>query len=113
MRDKLAESRGVNAAIVAVTLLFAACTEHELATVAPASLQPSTDPVPATSEENLANGRAVAVRITDRGPYVKGRVIDLPLAAALRLGVKDDGTAPVRINVIASAPPSPATATAP
>jgi hypothetical protein len=55
MRDKLAESRGVNAAIVAVTLLFAACTEHELATVAPASLQPSTDPVPATSEEYLAN----------------------------------------------------------
>jgi len=50
--------------------------------------------------ENLRNGRAVVVRINDRGPYVSGRVIDLTRAAARRLGIMDSGVAPVRITVI-------------
>ena len=51
---------------------------------------------------NLANGASVMVRINDRGPYVHGRVIDLSPAAASELGMKDDGVAPVRIEVYAS-----------
>jgi rare lipoprotein A len=47
---------------------------------------------------NLENGRQVEVRITDRGPYADGRAIDLSEAAAKRLGMVEDGTAPVRIT---------------
>jgi len=48
---------------------------------------------------NLANGRSVDVRINDRGPFAKGRVIDLSLGAARELGMVGPGTAPVRIEV--------------
>lgn len=47
---------------------------------------------------NLDNGRSVTVRINDRGPYVRGRVIDLSHAAARRLGMVKDGTTKVRIE---------------
>lgn len=50
---------------------------------------------------NLANGRTVTVTITDRGPYVEPRVIDLSRAAAERLGFLDDGLARVRLDVLA------------
>jgi rare lipoprotein A len=50
--------------------------------------------------ENRANGRVVWVRVNDRGPYAKGRVLDLSLAAAERLDMVRDGTAPVRIDVL-------------
>ena len=53
---------------------------------------------------NLKNGRAVEVRINDRGPHVPGRVIDLSFAAAQQLGVASGGTIPVRIRVL-SLPP--------
>jgi len=46
---------------------------------------------------NLANGRRTVVRVNDRGPFVKGRVIDLSYAAARQLDVVGPGTAPVRI----------------
>jgi peptidoglycan lytic transglycosylase len=49
---------------------------------------------------NLANGRAVEVRINDRGPFVGGRVIDLSYAAAHAIGMVGPGTAPVRIEVL-------------
>jgi rare lipoprotein A len=45
-------------------------------------------------------GRTVTVRINDRGPYGKGRIIDLSEAAARRLGILDEGVAPVVIEVI-------------
>lgn len=48
---------------------------------------------------NLENGRQVEVEINDRGPYAGGREIDLSKAAAEKLGILDDGTAPVRIEV--------------
>jgi rare lipoprotein A len=48
---------------------------------------------------NVANGSSVRVRINDRGPFVKGRVIDLSHAAAARLGMKRSGLARVRIEV--------------
>jgi rare lipoprotein A len=55
------------------------------------------------------NGRSTTVRITDRGPFVKGRIIDLSHAAAQELDMVVSGTAPVVVQVIAgktSAPPS-------
>ncbi len=49
---------------------------------------------------NLNNGRSVVVRINDRGPYIRGRVIDLSAAAARMLGLMRSGTAPVNIQVL-------------
>jgi rare lipoprotein A len=44
---------------------------------------------------NLANGREVAVRINDRGPHVRGRVIDLSRAAAQQIGLLTMGVATI------------------
>ena len=49
---------------------------------------------------NLDNGRKVEVEITDRGPYARGRIIDLSRAAAYRLGMVKRGTARVRVEPI-------------
>lgn len=49
---------------------------------------------------NLDNGRSVVVRVNDRGPFVKSRVIDLSYAAAKTLGYDDTGTASVRVEVL-------------
>ena len=49
---------------------------------------------------NLDNGRRIVVRINDRGPYKKGRVIDVTPAVAKRLGFKHDGLTRVRIDVV-------------
>ncbi len=48
---------------------------------------------------NKSTNKAVLVRINDRGPFVKGRVIDLSHMAAEKLGIKKDGTASVVIYV--------------
>jgi rare lipoprotein A len=50
--------------------------------------------------KNRNNGREAVVRINDRGPFVKGRIIDLSYAAAKQLGVDIAGTAPVRIEAL-------------
>ncbi|ADV46198.1 septal ring lytic transglycosylase RlpA family protein [Nitratifractor salsuginis] len=50
--------------------------------------------------ENRANGRSCVVRINDRGPFVKGRVIDCSYAAGKRLGLDRTGTAPVKLTVV-------------
>ena len=47
---------------------------------------------------NPANGNKVIVRVTDRGPYVKGRIIDLSLRAAKELGIYAQGIAPVIVE---------------
>jgi rare lipoprotein A len=49
---------------------------------------------------NTDNGHEAIVRINDRGPFVKGRIIDLSYAAAKKLGVDIVGTAPVRIEAL-------------
>jgi rare lipoprotein A len=49
---------------------------------------------------NLENGRMVVVRVTDRGPYAPGRIIDLSLAAARTLGMLERGVARVRLEVM-------------
>jgi rare lipoprotein A len=50
---------------------------------------------------NLENGKRVIVKINDRGPYKKGRIIDLSHAAAKSIGMLKDGTAKVKVEVIA------------
>ena len=57
---------------------------------------------------NLNNTKAVDVRITDRGPFIDGRIIDLSHAAARAIDLIGPGVAPVRIEVIRA----PAAATA-
>jgi rare lipoprotein A len=54
---------------------------------------------------NLTNGRLVEVRITDRGPFVEGRIIDVSLAAARELDMVRAGVVPVSLRVIE--PPGP------
>jgi rare lipoprotein A len=49
---------------------------------------------------NLRNGRQVNVRVTDRGPFVRGRIIDLSLAAAREIDMVSAGTERVRLKVI-------------
>jgi rare lipoprotein A len=49
---------------------------------------------------NLDNGRQVVVRINDRGPFVKDRIIDLSFAAAKELGMVGPGTAKVSLDVL-------------
>ncbi|WNG35346.1 septal ring lytic transglycosylase RlpA family protein [Archangium violaceum] len=46
---------------------------------------------------NMENGRSVEVRVNDRGPFVKGRVVDVSTAAAKKLGMLDKGLARVRL----------------
>lgn len=45
---------------------------------------------------NLASGRSISVKITDRGPFIKGRCIDLGIAGAKAIGM--DGLATVSVN---------------
>lgn len=49
---------------------------------------------------DLDNGRAVEVRINDRGPFIRGRIIDLSYAAAEALGMVGSGTANVRLEIL-------------
>ena len=49
---------------------------------------------------SLANNRSVLVRINDRGPFVKGRVIDLSLGAAKELQMVQSGLAKVKLEVV-------------
>jgi rare lipoprotein A len=49
---------------------------------------------------NTENGRSVTVVINDRGPFAKGRIIDVSAAAAQVLGIKHDGIALVRVEVM-------------
>ncbi len=61
---------------------------------------------------NLANNRQIEVRVNDRGPFAKGRIIDLSQEAARRLGFERQGTARVRVQFLRLAdaegkPPKP------
>jgi rare lipoprotein A len=53
---------------------------------------------------NLDNGRTLLVRVNDRGPYVRSRVIDVSRAAARYLGFETQGTARVRVHYAGPAP---------
>jgi rare lipoprotein A len=49
---------------------------------------------------NVANGRSVIVRVNDRGPFVRGRTVDVTSSAAERIGMIDQGVAKVKLDVI-------------
>ena len=51
---------------------------------------------------NLDNGRSVIVRIADRGPFIRGRIIDVSTAVAVTLGFREAGLAHVRIERISA-----------
>ena len=52
---------------------------------------------------NLANGKSVNVRVNDRGPFAKGREIDVSKAAAKELDMIDEGTATVSLVIVSDA----------
>ena len=49
---------------------------------------------------NLTNGKHVRVRINDRGPYVNGRILDLSQAAAVKLGMAQNGLSVIQLEVV-------------
>ncbi len=55
--------------------------------------------------ENLTNGKTTVVRINDRGPFAKGRIIDLSRKAASEIDMIGPGTARVRLRIIGAAEP--------
>ncbi len=57
---------------------------------------------------NLSNGKTIDVRVNDRGPFVRGRIIDLSYTAAKRIGIVGPGTG--RVRVVALGVPAPKTA---
>ncbi len=50
---------------------------------------------------NLENGKSIIARVNDRGPYVKNRIIDVSQKGAELLGYKNNGTAKVRVEILA------------
>jgi rare lipoprotein A len=55
---------------------------------------------------NLANGKHLHVRITDRGPYVNNRILDLSRGAAVQLGMMEGGLSHVRIQLVGERRPA-------
>ncbi len=49
---------------------------------------------------NTLNNKSITVRINDRGPYSKGRIIDLSRAAAQKIDMINSGVAPVRLQLV-------------
>jgi rare lipoprotein A len=54
---------------------------------------------------NAASGKSAVVRITDRGPFIEGRIIDLSQAAAKQIGLVQKGTGRVRVEVLKTPQP--------
>src|ERR1051325_4886866 len=64
-----------------------------------------TLPLPVYAQvTNLANGRTIVVRINDRGPYARDRVIDLSRRSAELLGFRANGSTDVRVRYLRRAP---------
>lgn len=65
-------------------------------------------PLGATAKvTNTENGRSVTVRVNDRGPYAKRRILDVSRRAAERLGFKHDGVAKVAVQPLQPLQPPP------
>lgn len=70
----------------------------------------TTLPIPSYARvTNPANGKSVIVRVNDRGPFHKERLIDLSYAAAHRLGIIGNGSGMVEVEAIDTRPPEQAT----
>jgi len=50
---------------------------------------------------NQSNGKSEIVTINDRGPFIRGRIIDLTIGSAERLGFRHRGVVPVKVEVLA------------
>lgn len=73
----------------------------------------TTLPIPSYARvTNLANGKAVVVRVNDRGPFIGDRLIDLSYTAAYKLGLLADGRGMVEVESLLPGDPSPATVAA-
>lgn len=60
-----------------------------------------TLPMPCTVRvTNLRNGRSCECRIADRGPFTRGRIIDVSTATARQIGMIGSGVAPVKVEVV-------------
>ncbi len=55
---------------------------------------------------NLSNDRSTTVRITDRGPFIENRIIDLSLAAAREIDMVAAGVTPVRVEILSGPDPT-------
>jgi rare lipoprotein A len=65
----------------------------------------TTMPLPSYARvTNLQNGKSIIVRVNDRGPYARGRVIDVSIGTAKALGFYGSGIAPVRVEYVGRAP---------
>lgn len=53
---------------------------------------------------NVRNGKSVKVTVNDRGPHVKGRIVDVSRKAANKLDLVDAGVVPVQLKVLKAAP---------
>ncbi len=51
---------------------------------------------------HLENKKSVVVKVIDRGPYIKGRIVDLSRAAASKIGLINDGVAQVKVELVSS-----------
>src|SRR5262249_5300635 len=73
-----------------------------------------TLPIPCYARiTNLSSGKSVIVRINDRGPFKRDRIVDVSYTAALKLGIVGQGQAKVQLDVVTPdevAPPTPAVA---
>jgi rare lipoprotein A len=49
---------------------------------------------------NVRSGRSVTVRVNDRGPFVRGRVVDVTSAAAKALGIVNEGVVKVTLDIV-------------
>src|SRR6202022_2325327 len=57
---------------------------------------------------NLTNGKSTVVRITDRGPFIENRIIDLSMAAAREIEAVGPGVVPIRLEVLGNGNPNTA-----
>ena len=66
-----------------------------------------TMPLPSYARvTNLSNGRSIVVRVNDRGPFVRGRIVDVSARVAKLLDFDRRGVAKVRVDYIGKAPPA-------
>ena len=74
----------------------------------------ATLPIPCYVEvTNLRNRRKVVVKVNDRGPFLRNRLIDLSYVAAVKLGITGDGTGLVEVRAIDPTAPLPKIAPTP
>jgi rare lipoprotein A len=84
-----------------------ATADGEIFGVGSLSAAHRTMPLPSYARvTNLGNGRSIVVRVNDRGPFVRGRILDVSARVATLLDFNRRGVAKVRLDYIGKAPPA-------